>query len=177
MPPEMTYPTTRPHWLAETVAQARRPGQRSKPAKRPLPKSPGSTPAVALGSLASRAMLPKSADIVAIMAAVCTFHGIPLALGLTVLDHENIRSFTEGFGHSDGLMQTNSATRKDMIPRIPLPLKLQLLEPPANDRTDPVKLDQRLHDEFPKRVAVRSRWGCRRSSSACARSTATPPSP
>ncbi len=90
MPPQMTYPTTRPHWLAETVAQARRPGQQSKTAKRPPPKSPGSTPAVALGTLASPTppSCRRTADILAIMAAVCTFYAIPPALGLTVLDQE-----------------------------------------------------------------------------------------
>ena len=76
-----------------------------------------------------------SDNIVTIMAAVCAFHGIPLALGLTVLDHENMTGLHGGFGHSDGLMQTNCEARKDMIPRIPLPLKLQLLELPANDGT------------------------------------------
>jgi hypothetical protein len=182
MPPEMTYPTTRPHWLAETVAQARRPGQRSKTAKRPPPKRPGSTPAkppppksplstpaVPLGSLASRApnTPPTGPFTFAIMRTVCSYHAIPLALGLIVLDNEcapllgpstpigtPVGDLARCFGHADGLMQTNSAARNDMIPRIPLPLKLQLLELPANDRTDPVKLNQRLHDEFPKRVAV-----------------------
>jgi hypothetical protein len=180
MPPETTYPTTRPNWLAETGSGAA-PGGAPAPRPRPpgaappagtaawasrirqqfIPAIIPSTPVVALGTLASPATLPTPANIVAIMSAVCAFYGIPCALGLTVLDHEcpparhRVPGLTRGFRHPDGLMQTIRAARTDVIPLIPRPLKLQLLQLPANDRTSNATLDRRLlQSEFRLRVAV-----------------------
>ncbi len=51
-------------------------------------------------------------------------------------------------------MQTIRVARTDVIPLIPRPLKLQLLQLPANDRTSDATLNRRLYAEFPLRVAV-----------------------
>ncbi len=109
MPPETTYPTTRPNWLAETGSGAAPQGALAGPltpsrgshgrmgGPHPLNADLSTPVVVALGTLASPATLPTPANIVAIMSAVCAFYGIPCALGLTVLDHECPGSLATAF--------------------------------------------------------------------------------
>jgi hypothetical protein len=107
-----------------------------------------------LAALASPAIQPTAANIVAIMRAISRLHNIPFALGLTVLDHECPGDLARGFRHSDGLMQTIRSARTSIMPRIPRPLARLLLGLPLDARVDDGELNRRLHAEFSRRVAV-----------------------
>lgn len=108
-----------------------------------------------LAVLAAPTTRPTAANIVAIMRAICRFHGIPFVLGLTVLDHESRPGpLTRSFAHNDGLMQTTRPARANTIPRIPRPLARTLLGVPAQAAIDDGELSRRLHAAFRSRVAV-----------------------
>ena len=148
-------------WLGlrdRVVRPALRGGARPAPAPSappqagPAPGPAGSTPALAaLGPLVGRATQPTVANAVAILRPLADFWGIPLQLPFTILQHEGgVRLFK----HHDGVMQTIAAARKTVIPRLPRPLKLVLLGRPASDTTPDNALDQALHQEFSRSLAV-----------------------
>lgn len=108
----------------------------------------------ALTPLAAPTTAPTAANVVAIMRAVCDFHGLPFALGLTILDHESPSPLQRGFSHGDGVMQTIASARASIIPRIPRPLARVLLGLPAGNAAQDATLTTRLNQEFHRRLAV-----------------------
>jgi outer membrane protein OmpA-like peptidoglycan-associated protein len=97
---------------------------RRRPSRpRPVPPRPAPQPLlrlnadqlVALGLLSPftpRTTARTVANALAIMRNICRFHGIPLRVGFTILDHEcHARGLDRGFRHPDGVMQTIAGTR------------------------------------------------------------------
>lgn len=141
--------------LRATASPARGGAGRGGP---PSVPDPGTPPAGADGAALSalRAFVssttePTVENALRIMKLICQVVRLPWPLGYTVLAHEGgVRLFR----HGDGVMQTTRGARQSVLPRIPRPLKLTLLDLPPTDRTTDARLNQALHQAFHRRLAV-----------------------
>ena len=116
-----------------------------------------------LNSLASASTKPTVENVLKIIKIIGEQLGVPWRLGYTILVHEGgVRKFN----HADGVMQTIASARESHIPRIPRALKLALLELPSSDQSSDKQLNQLLHKEFHRRLAVQIATGMQELKSA-----------
>jgi hypothetical protein len=109
-----------------------------------------------LRGFALSSYLPTIGNAVSILKLIGQYHEIPWRIGYTILEHEG---GVELFEHHDGVMQSTSDARKDTIPNVPRDLKLALLGLPPGDLRPDATLNQMLHGEFPRRLAVQIATG------------------
>jgi hypothetical protein len=87
-----------------------------------------------------------------IVKLLCLLAQIPWRLGYIILEHEGgVRLFLR---HRDGVMQTTSDARTDVVPHIPRELKLVLLGLALTDSIRDRTLNARIQREFPHRLAI-----------------------
>ena len=114
------------------------------------PALPGA-PLDEIRALSGPGVAPTEANAVRILRAVGALLGVPWQVPYTVLEHEGgLRRFT----HHDGVMQTISAARDTILPRLPREIKLAVVGLPASDTTADAELVRMLHAEFHRRLAV-----------------------
>ncbi len=91
-----------------------------------------------------------------VLKIISAYHNIPWQVAYVILEHEG---GIGAFHHHDGVMQTTSGVRQQIIPRIPRLLKLSVLGLAVEDSTPDAALTNKLHQAFQGRLAVQIATG------------------